>query len=159
MTKNQTIAAGCGGLGCLGLIVLLIALCVGYFFFYKPSQERTYNFNARPNSNSNSTSNSNSNSNTTESNSSSTSNSSSSSSSSYSDDDKHKLFQAAGVCGDADLNQKVLKKIGFFTAQGVPTEEYQQFVKDHFDWALKNTEFVTSVNTPEKAKEYIEKNL
>ena len=162
MTKNQKIAAGCGGLGCLGLIVLLIGLGLGYFFYYKPSQERSYNFNTRPNSNSsnsNSTSNSNSNSNTTESNSNSTSNSSASSSSSYSDDEKHKLYQAAGMTGDADLVQKVVKKTGLFTPQGYPAEGYQQFIQDHVGWATKNVEFIQSLDSKEKAKAYIEEHL
>jgi cytoskeletal protein RodZ len=161
MTKNQKIAAGCGGLGCLGLIVLLIAAGLGYFFYYKPSQERSYNFNARPNSNSNSNStiNSNSNSNTSESNSNSTSNSSSSSSSSYSDDEKHRLFQAASMSGDADLVQKVVKKTGLFTPQGYPAEGYQQFVQDHIAWGTRNADFIQSLDTPAKAKAYVEEHL
>jgi cytoskeletal protein RodZ len=162
MTKNQKIAAGCGGLGCLGLIVLLIIACVGYFFWYKPSQEPARNFNARPNSNSsnsNSTSNSNSNSNTTEPNSNSTSNSSASSSSSYSDDEKHRLFQAASMSGDADLVQKVVKKTGLFTPQGYPAEGYQQFVQDHIAWGTKNADFIQSLDSKEKAKAYVDEHL
>jgi len=161
MTKNQKIAAGCGGLGCLGLIVLLIAGGLGYFFYYKPSQERSSNFNTRPNSNSNanSTSNSNSNSNTTESNSNSPSNSSSSSSSSYSDDEKHRLFQAASMSGDADLVQKVVKKTGLFTPQGYPAEGYQQFVQDHIAWGTRNADFIQSLDSAAKAKAYVDEHL
>ena len=35
MTRNQKIALGCGGAGCLGLIVVLIAGVLIYFFAYR----------------------------------------------------------------------------------------------------------------------------
>ena len=154
MTKNQKIAAGCGGLGCLGLIVLAIVCGVGYYFYYaQRSPIRVYS------SNSNSNGNFNTNQNTNESTNSSASNSSSETSSSYSDDDKHKLFQAAGMTKDQELTVKVLKKIGLFKADGTPAADYPEFIKDHFSWALHNTDFVNSVNTPEKAKAYLDEHL
>jgi hypothetical protein len=73
-----------------------------------------------------------------------------------SDDDKHKLFQAAGATQDNELILKVLKKIGFGSGTG---PAYEEFVKDHFEWALKNLQFISSVNTPEKARAYVEEHL
>ncbi|HEY3580605.1 MAG TPA: hypothetical protein VGK82_08675, partial [Pyrinomonadaceae bacterium] len=56
MTKNQKIALGCGGAGCLGLIVVAIAGAAVYFLVYsRPavrSVNRNYNVNINLNDNS-----------------------------------------------------------------------------------------------------------
>ena len=106
MTKNQKIAAGCGALGCLGLIVLAIAGAVAYYLM-RPAPARSYNSNANANSNRTLDQN------TNESTNKSSSNSANETSSSYSDDEKHKLFQAASMTQDADVVQKVVKKDRF----------------------------------------------
>ena len=153
MTKNQKIAAGCGGLGCLGLIVVVIAAVAVYYFTAQRAPARSYNFNSNANSNRSSNQNAN------ESTNKSSSNSANETSSSYSDDDKHKLFQAASMTQDAEVVQKVVKKTGLFKADGTPADDYPQFIKDHFSWALNNTDFVNSVNTPEKARAYVDAHL
>jgi hypothetical protein len=154
MNRNQKIALGCGGGGCLGLVLLVIVCAVLIVSgvikapgIYSPSSNRNYNYNYNYNSNRNS------NSNATE-----NSNSDSSSSSSMSDDDKHKMFQAVGMTQDAQLTLKVTRKLGLFTDNG-PTDEYQQFVKDHFKWAMNNMAFIQSVNTPEKARAYVDAHI
>jgi hypothetical protein len=154
MTKNQKIAAGCGAVGCLGLIGIIVAGCVIYFSMYRnrPSSAN-YNYNYNSNSNSNSNRNQNSGS------SNSSAPPSTSSSSSMSNDDRHKLFQAAGITKDSELIQKVMKKIGLMDASGVPTDEYGQFVKDHISWAINNVSFINSVNTPESARAYVDAHL
>src|SRR4029453_8429930 len=144
MNRNQKIAIGCGAAGCLGLIVLVV-VCVVLFLVFGSSTNSNRRGNINRNS-SNSNSNSNSNS----------SDSEPSSSSSISDDDKHKLFQAAGAAQDADLMKKVLEKLGFIHADGSQTAEYADFLKDHLGWALKNVEFIQTVNTPEKGRAYVE---
>jgi hypothetical protein len=151
MTKNQKIALGCGGAGCLGLILLVIICAVLIVSgvikapgVYSPDSNRNYNYNSNRNSNSNANTNENSN--------------SDSSSSSLSDDDKHKMFQAVGMTQDAQLTLKVTRKLGLFNENG-PTDEYQQFVKDHFAWAMKNTDFIRSVSTPEKARAYVDAHI
>ncbi len=157
MTKNQKIALGCGGGGCLGLILLVI-VCVVLVVtgvvpapgLYNPNRNSNINVNLDRNSNSNSNSNTNDNLNT---------NSDSSSSSSMSDDDKHKLFQAAGLTKDTALMQKVMRKLGFITASGSASPEYEEFMKGHFAWAMKNIQFIQSVNTPEKAREYVDAHI
>lgn len=150
MNRNQKIAIGCGGAGCLGLIVLAVAGVVGYFYMNSSSSlaNRNSNLNFNTNLNTNSIDNSNDNSNT--------SFADDTPSSSMSDDDKHKLFQAAGATQDSQLILKVLNKIGFASGTG---EEYEKFSKEHFSWAMKNLEFMQSVDTPEKARAYVEAHL
>jgi len=154
MNRNAKIALGCGGAGCLGLIVVVIAVAVLIVTgvikapgIYSPSSNSNYNYNRNSNYNVNVNTNDNLNAN---------SNSDSSDSSSLSDDDKHKLFQAAGMSQDNALILRVLRKIGF---SNTGSEEYQQFIKDHSPWALRNMDFVRSVLTPEKAREYVEAHI
>jgi hypothetical protein len=152
MNRNQKIAIGCGGAGCLGLIAIVVVCVVlfstGYITMPGSSSNRNENFNANTNSNSNSTSNLNEN-----------SNSNSSSSSSLSDDDKHKLFQAAGMTRDNELIQKVLRKLGFLTADNNVSDDYAPFVKGHMEWATKNYRFIQSVNSVEKARAYVDEHI
>jgi hypothetical protein len=148
MTRNQKIALGCGGAGCLGLIVVVIAGGLIYFFSTRQSQRRAsreYNFNVNLNTNSNSDSNSNLNSN--------------SSDASLSDDDKHKLFYAASVTGDAELIRRVNVKLGLLNDDFTPGDEYQQFAIDHVTWVFQNTDFIKSLNTPEKARAYVDEHF
>jgi len=157
MTRNQKIALGCGGAGCLGLIVVAIAGCLIYFLVYRtPARTRNYNYNVSINRNSNSNSSSDYPSNANSSNS---SNSSSTADSSLSDDDKHKLYQAAGTTGDAELIRRVSVKIGIMDEDYTPGENYSKFVAEHLEWAIRNGEFIQSINTPEKARAYINTHL
>ncbi len=153
MTKNTKIALGCGGAGCLGLILIVVVgailIVTGVIKapgIYSPRSNYNYNYNSNYNSNRNSNYNSNLNSNTN----------SSSSSSSMSNDDKHKLFQAAGATKDNVLILRALTKIGFPNGQGAG---YSDFVKEHFGWAMKNLEFMQSVNTAEKARAYVDAHI
>ncbi|HJP94408.1 MAG TPA: hypothetical protein VJ875_20780 [Pyrinomonadaceae bacterium] len=152
MTRNQKIALGCGGAGCLGLIVVAIAGCVIYLFSRSAVTSRTYNYNIRnlnTNYNSNSKENANTNSNEN------SSSSSSATASSISEDDKHKLYQAAGMTGDAELIRRVSVKIGLMDEDYTPGEDYQKFISEHLEWASRNVDFVNSINTPEKARAYV----
>lgn len=72
-----------------------------------------------------------------------------------SDDDRHKLWQAASMTGDAELVRRVSVKLGLFAEDYSPKEEYVGFVKDHFTWALRNGDFIQSINTKEKAMAYV----
>lgn len=156
MNRNQKIAIGCGAAGCLGLIVVVIAGCL--ICFLMPTT-RSSNRNRNSNSNgifSNSNSNSHSDSNSSDSNSNSNENGNSSS---MSDDDKHKLFWAGAASQDVDLVQRVNKKLGLTDATGAPNEHYVGFVKDHVSWVLKNGEFAKSLDTPEKARAYVEAHI
>src|SRR2546425_4438081 len=146
MNRNQKIAVGCGVAGCLGLILIVIIIVVlgvlGYIAIPGGSG-RNYNFNSNSNNSNTSTdSNANTNSNSD----------SSSSSSSMSDDDKHKLFQTAGITQDTALILRVLKKIGFPNGTG---PGYQEFAQGHVEWATRNTDFIRSVLTPEKGRAYV----
>ena len=162
MTKNQKIALGCGGAGCLGLIVVAIAGALIYFLAYRsPARSRDYNINVSTNRNSNSNDNTdfstntndndNSNANSTNSN----SNSSSTSASSMSDDDKHRLYQAAFQTGDSELLRRVSVKIGLTNEDFTPSAEYQKFLSDHIEWVSQNTEFIGTISSSEKARAYV----
>ena len=155
MTRNQKIALGCGGAGCLGLIVVAIAGVLIYFFaFNTPRSYSTNrnddNFNVTTNRNSNSNDNSDTNAND---------NSSSSSSSSMSDDDKHKLYQAGMMTGDPELLRRVSVKLGLMQDDYTPGSEYNSFVAAHVGWAIRNGAFITSLDTPEKARAYVDQNI
>ncbi len=156
MNRNQKIALGCGGAGCLGLIVVTIVGCVIYFVYYAQSQRdtanRNYNFNINTNSNSNSNDNSDLNSNTND-------NSSATDTSSMSEDDKHKLYQAASMTGDGELLRRVTVKIGLMDDDFTPGPNYQTFVAEHVSWAIRNTDFIQSMDTPEKARNYVNENF
>lgn len=156
MNRNQKIGLGCGGAGCLGLIVLVIAGCVFYFVYYGQSRRYASNYNFNVNTNRNSNSNDNS---EVPANINANSNSSSSSSSSMSDDDKHKLYQAAGMTGDAELVRRVSVKIGLMNDDFTEGDNHAQFIREHFSWAIRNTDFIQSVNTPEKARAYVNEHL
>jgi hypothetical protein len=148
MTRNQKIALGCGGAGCLGLILIVVVLVVlsaaGYIAL-PGSTNRNSNYNYNSNSNTSSNYNSNLNGN---------SNSDSSSSSTLSSDNRHKLYQAAGMTKDSELMQRVLRKLDLLDG-----DDHQAFVKEHFAWAMKNLEFIQSVNTPEKARTYVDAHI
>src|SRR6476646_586329 len=160
MNRNQKIALGCGGAGCLGLIVIAIVACVLYFLVYRQpavrraSRESNFNVTLTDNSsNSNAgTPDVDANSNASNSNSNS---GSSTSGSSMSDDDKHKLFQAAATTGDSELINRVNVKIGILNEDFTPGQDYDRFVGEHIGWAIRNTSFITSINTPEKARAYV----
>ena len=152
MNRNQKIALGCGGAGCLGLIVVAIIGCVVYFAYYSQarrySANSNYNFNINTNSNSNSNENSNLNSNAND-------NTSSTSDSSLSDDDKHKLYQAATMTGDPELIRRVSVKVGLMDDDYTPGPNYQRFVAEHVSWAIRNRDFIVTLDTPDKARDYV----
>ena len=160
MNRNQKIALGCGGAGCLGLIVVAIAGCLLYFFVYRSSSSYMYDYpNVSTNRNSNSNDNSDFTTNRNANDNSSNSNSSSSSSSSMSDDDKHKLYQAAGMTGDAELIRRVSVKIGLMDEDYTPGDNYQTFITEHIDWAVRSGDFINSINTADKARAYINEHM
>lgn len=161
MTRNQKIALGCGGAGCLGLIVVAIAAGLIYFFYasQRARYERAsgdYNFNLNDNSsNSNSSFDSNSNSNSN----SDSDSDSSTSASSMSDDDKHKLFHAATMTGETEMITRVNVKLGLWKDEHTPGDNYQEFATEHAIWVFQNMDWVRSINTTEKAKAYVEEHL
>jgi hypothetical protein len=156
MTRNQKIALGCGGAGCLGLIVVVIAAGLIYFFASRSrNTNRDYDFNTNVSTNRNSNSNDDSNSNDND-NSSSTS---STSDSSMTEDEKHKLYHAAGRTGDEELIRRVSVKIGLMDEDYTPGANFQKFLDDHAEWAVHNTDFILSINTPDKARAYVNENF
>ncbi len=147
MTKNQKIAVGCGGVGCLGLFVVLVAVGVIFYMSGSSRSGRSTNLNTNRNSNSGTIS--------IDNNSNNGNNGNSSSSSSLSDDDKHKLYQAAAMSGDQAVVRRVSVKLGLMNDDFTPGEGYVEFVKDHVVWVFSNAEFIQSLNTKEKALAYV----
>ncbi len=156
MTRNQKIALGCGGAGCLGLIVVVIAVCVLYFLM-GPQLWTTANRNTDIDFDSPTTTNSNSNDNKDENTSSNSA--SSTDDGSLSEDEKHKLYYAANVTGDVELIRRVNVKLGLMDDDFTPGEKYEEFVRAHIAWAGRNYEWVLSVNTAEKARAYVNEHL
>jgi hypothetical protein len=155
MNRNQKIALGCGAAGCLGLILVVLVGGVVYFALRSTTSNSnrsriiTLNGNSSEGSDTTSNDSETANANISE----------ETPSSSLSDDDKHKLFQAAAVTQDTILVQRVWRKLGLTKADGTPNDEYTQFMKDHVTWLFSNTDFIQTVNTPEKARAYVEEHL
>jgi hypothetical protein len=143
MTRNQWIGAGCGGAGCLGLIVVLLAGAFVYWSYRQAPGPQHDNYNSSRSSDDNSN----------------TTNSEPGSSSSLSEDNRHKLFQAASTTHDNELMKKVNKKLGLLDADGTPNKKYAEFVKDQIVWIFRNTDWVTEYNTPEKARTYVDEHI
>ncbi len=143
MNKNQKIALGCGGAGCLGLIVVAIVSVAVWFTYGRRPAFSSTNRNYNTNLNANRTSQTNS-------------NSSVGSSSSMSDDDRHKLFQATATSGDHELMNRVMEKLGL---NGVKQEENADFMKEHLIWVFKNASFIKEINTQEKARAYANEHI
>ena len=154
MNRNQKIALGCGGAGCLGLIVVVIAAGLIYFLVYRSPARRSYNYNVRTNRNTNLNDNDNTNADSNDN--SSSSSTSTSNGSSLSEDDKHKLYQAAAATGDEELLRRVMVKIGLMNEDFTPGEHYREFLASHIGWAIRNSDFMQTVNTPEKARAYVD---
>jgi hypothetical protein len=143
MTRNQWIGAGCGGAGCLGLIVVGLAGCFIYWSYRQAPAANNVNNNSNRSSNSNSN----------------TTSSAPGTSSPLSDDNRHKLFQAASATHDNELMKKVNKKLGLLDADGTPGRTYAEFVKDHIVWIFKNADWIGQYNTPEKGRAYVDQHI
>jgi len=154
MTKNQKIALGCGGAGCLGLIVVAIAGLLIYFLAYRsPARSRDYNINVSTNRNSNSNDNSDFSANRND------NSSNSNSSSTMSKYDRHKLYYAAGLTGDSELIRRVLVKLDLLQDDFSQGARFQEFSEEHATWMINNLDFVQTVNTPEKARAYVNEHI
>ncbi len=159
MTRNQKIALGCGGAGCLGLIVVGIAVGVFFLYFYNSSTpRRNTNINFNSNRNSNFNLNANTNENSNDSTNSSSSNSSSSASS-LSEDEKHRLFQAASVTRDFELQRRVWVKIGIVEEDFSQGDKFAEFAAAHVGWAVRNYQWIATIDSPEKGRAYVNEHL
>ncbi|GAC1446396.1 MAG: hypothetical protein NVSMB56_04680 [Pyrinomonadaceae bacterium] len=149
MTKNQKILAGCGGAGCLGIIVLAIVLIVfGSIFksiYDKAAEQANRN---QPIILRNSNGNVAARNSTTNRNSATTSRATNGD---LSDDEKHRLFQAASTANDSDLMAKVLKEIGLYQNN----DKGQEFALAHVRWLFSNTDFVKEMSDKDKARAYV----
>jgi hypothetical protein len=157
MTRNQKIALGCGGAGCLGLIVLAIAGGLIYFYASRATRTRYADINFNSNRNANLNRNANSNSDST--NSSSSSSSSSSADATISEDEKHRLFQAAAITGDTELQRRVWVKIGIMEPDFTQGNKFGEFASAHITWVTRNYQWVIDMDSAEKGRAYINEHL
>jgi hypothetical protein len=142
------IGAGCGAAGCLGLIV--VAFAGAGVYWYSRRAPESYNTNYNYNRSSNSNSNSNANTNTTN---------SAPSNLTTTDENRHRLYQAASSTSDRELITKVTKKLGLVDSQGMPTSQYSEFLKEHLKWIFRSTDWIQTINTPEKARAYVDAHI
>jgi len=160
MTRNQKIALGCGGAGCLGLIVVVVAGCLLWFFYYRSARDRYDRYaNININSNRRTTVNSNDNENSNDSADSSSSSSDSSSSDSMTDDEKHKLFYAASITGDFELQRRVWTKLGILEDDYSQGDKFREFATEHGAWILQNYRWVADMDSAEKGRAYVNEHL
>jgi hypothetical protein len=84
----------------------------------------------------------------------------SNSAASLSKEDKYKLFYAASQTNDDNLKKQVIKKLGI--GDGESTFPDHEFFVAFIDWWMKTDDgnkFSNQINTPEKARDYLDKNL
>ena len=60
---------------------------------------------------------------------------------------------------DQELIRRVAVRMGLMNEDFTPGDEYEQFVTNHVGWVLRNTGFIRSISTEEKAREYVNDNL
>ncbi len=82
-----------------------------------------------------------------------------SSTTSMTDEEKYRLFYAATKTDDKFLQSEAAKKIGIIDAADKPTAFYQKFVAGSVTWAMNDTSFIKSVDTPEKARAYVNSHM
>ena len=82
-----------------------------------------------------------------------------------SEDEKHRLYAGALAASESPVDSEIFKRvcrhIEIFDANGKPNDRYMQFVSAHVEWATKaqTEEFRSQINTPEKARQYIDQQL
>jgi hypothetical protein len=158
MTRNQKIALGCGCAGCLGLIVVAVAGVLIYYS-YRSAATRIAEYNRNFNRNANLNSNRNANDNADDSTNSSSSTSSASSATNLSEDEKHRLFQASAMTRDPELQRRVWSKLGLLEDDFSQGNKFAEFGAAHVGWLIRNYQWVGTVDTPEKARAYIDEHL
>lgn len=91
----------------------------------------------------------------------------------------HKLYEAAGMSGDADLQRLVYVRLACMRPDGTAEARLQEpaggegvceeggggvyradgtfdrFAREHLGWSLKNLSFVREVGTAKRAREYV----
>jgi hypothetical protein len=91
----------------------------------------------------------------------------------------HKLYEAAGMSGDADLQRLVYARLACMRPDGTaearlpepaggeavceergggvypPDGTFDRFAREHLEWSLKNLSFVREVSTAERARDYV----
>ena len=80
-------------------------------------------------------------------------------SSDMTDEEKYRLFYAATKTEDKFLQSEAAKKIGIIDASGQPTASYKTFVTNATSWAMNDVDFIRTVDTPAKARAYVNSHM
>ena len=74
-------------------------------------------------------------------------------------DDQHKLYYAAGLTGDSELIRRVLVKLELVENDFSQGAKFQAFSEEHVTWLTNNLDFVQTINSPEKARAYVNEHI
>lgn len=75
--------------------------------------------------------------------------------SSMTEDEKYRIFYAAGKTNDRALQTEIAELIGIIDSGGQPTDYYQSFISGSYAWALRDRSFPPTVDTEAKARAYV----
>lgn len=75
--------------------------------------------------------------------------------SSMTEDEKYRIFYAAGKTNDRALQKEIAILIGIIDEKGAPTAYYQTFLAGTFAWATRDDSFPPTIDTVEKARAYV----
>jgi hypothetical protein len=65
------------------------------------------------------------------------------------DDDKRKLASSGELTGDAEVVQKVVKKLGLFNANGTPADDYRNSLRTT-SFGSQRSDFISSSTHPRR---------
>lgn len=63
------------------------------------------------------------------------------------------------MTGDAELLRRVSVKLGLMADDYTPGPGYSSFLAEHITWRVRNSDFIQSLDTPEKARAYVDENF
>jgi hypothetical protein len=63
------------------------------------------------------------------------------------------------MTGDTELVRRVSIKIGLMGEDFTPGDNYQTFLTEHVGWVMRNADFIQEMNSPEKARAYVNENF
>ncbi|HKE59088.1 MAG TPA: hypothetical protein VKB46_20400, partial [Pyrinomonadaceae bacterium] len=58
-----------------------------------------------------------------------------------------------------DLIHRVNVRIGLMHEDNSPTDQYSEFVQDQITWSIRNADFIQSMNSAEKARDYVNQHI
>lgn len=75
------------------------------------------------------------------------------------DDASNMLFFAGALAGDPALLRRAWQQLQLADAAGSPTPRMTEFIRAHQEWVKVKGNLAQSINTPAKARAYLDANL